>query len=177
MISLTQHQPEHQPQRHHREMEPIVRRSRIRRLARGLSAAAALVALLAAFAPAEAQASPATLKRSVGNMVQAPLDLALSPFVAWATLNNNIQDIEDTTAVRVAYYVPGYFWLVGLQVGASAIRGLTGAIEFLPGLFLLPFDADLDPLFDPVERGSALVEWENPVMNIKFGINYQSPAF
>lgn len=148
-----------------------------RRASRAGLAGAAALALLVALAPVESSASPATLQRSVGNMVQAPLDLALSPLVAWATLNNNIQDIDDTTAVRVAYYVPGYFWLLGLQAGASAIRGLTGALEFLPGLFLLPFDADLDPLFDPVERGEALVEWENPVMNIKFGINYQAPAF
>jgi hypothetical protein len=152
-------------------------RRRALRAARGLTAGIAALSLAAVLAPSVGQASPATLQRSVGNMVQAPLDAALSPMVAWATLNNNIRDIEDTPGVRLAYYVPGYFWLVGLQVGASAIRGLTGAIEFLPGLFLLPFEADLDPLFDPVERGQALVEWENPVMNIKFGIDYQSPAF
>jgi len=142
------------------------------RILAGIAAAAVL-----ALAPATAHASPETLKRSMGNMLQAPLDLALSPIVAWATLNRNIRDIDDTPGVRIAYYVPGYFWLVGLQVGASAIRGLTGALEFLPGLVLLPFDADLDPLYDPVERGEALVEWENPVMNLKFGINYQQPAF
>ncbi len=137
----------------------------------------AAVLAVASIAPSTAEASPETLKRSVGNMVQAPLDLALSPIVAWATLNRNIRDIDDTTAVRVAYYLPGYFWLLGLQIGASAIRGLTGALEFLPGLFLLPFEADLDPLFDPVERGEALIEFESPVMDIKFGINYQAPAF
>jgi len=144
-----------------------------------LCRAAALLAAVAAvaLAPPEADASPETLKRSVGNMVQAPLDLAFSPIVAWRTLNNNVRDIDDTTAVRVAYYVPGYFWMVGVQVGSSAIRGLTGMLEFLPGLFLLPFDADLDPLFDPVERGEALIEWGNPVMDVKFGINYQRPAF
>ena len=137
----------------------------------------AAVLAVASIAPSTAEASPETLKRSVGNMVQAPLDLALSPIVAWATLNRNIRDIDDTTAVRVVYYLPGYFWLLGLQIGASAIRGLTGALEFLPGLFLLPFEADLDPLFDPVERGEALIEFESPVMDIKFGINYQAPAF
>ncbi|MGH0034990.1 MAG: hypothetical protein ACQGVK_08170 [Myxococcota bacterium] len=155
----------------------MARSSRLGRGLRGLAACGVALSLVALAAPRPAEASPETLSRSVGNMVQAPLDLALSPLVAWATLNNNIQDIDDTTAVRVAYYLPGYVWLLGLQVGASAIRGLTGAIEFLPGLFLLPFDADLDPLYDPVERGEALVEWENPVMDIKFGINYQSPAF
>ena len=74
--------------------------------------------------------------------------------------------------------LPGYIFLTGLNLGASAIRGITGGLEFLPGLFLIPFpDADLDPMYDPVERGAGFVEWENPVMNVKFGINYQSPAF
>jgi hypothetical protein len=62
-------------------------------------------------------------------------------------------------------------------VGASVLREVTGLIELLPGVFLIPFEADLDPLYDPVERGEALVEFENPVVDIKFGINYQSPAY
>jgi hypothetical protein len=138
---------------------------------------AALAAALLAFAPGTADASYRTLARAIGNITQAPLDAALSPMVAWSTLNKNITNIEDTTAVRVAYYVPGYFWLLGLQIGSSSIRAVTGTLELLPGLFLLPFKADLDPLFDPVERGEGVVEFDNDVMDIKFGINYQSPAY
>lgn len=139
--------------------------------------AACIVAAAVAFAPTTASASWETIQRSVGNIVQSPLDLVCSPFVAWMTLNRNIRDVDDTTAVRVAYYVPGYIWLVGVNAGASVIRGLTGALEFLPGLVLIPFDADLDPLFDPAERGEGLIEFENDVFPIKFGINYQAPAF
>ena len=41
----------------------------------------------------------------------------------------------------------------------------------------LPFDADLDPLFDPVENSSSLVEWENGVIDVKFGVSYQGPSY
>jgi len=139
--------------------------------------AATIAAVGVALAPAPAEASPATMQRALGNILWSPLDLALSPIVAFSTLNRNIRDIDDTTAVRVAYYVPGYLWLVGLQIGSAGIRGITGALELLPAIPLLFMDADLDPLFDPVERGEALVEFENPLLNVKFGINYQSPAF
>jgi hypothetical protein len=142
-----------------------------------LSLPALAAACLLLLAPLSASASPDTIRRSVGNISQAPLDLALSPLVAWATLNRNITEIDDTPGVRIAYYVPGLVWLMGLQVGASVLREVTGLIELLPGVFLIPFEADLDPLYDPVERGEALVEFENPVVDIKFGINYQSPAY
>jgi hypothetical protein len=36
----------------------------------------------------------------------------------------------------------------------------------------LPFEADLDPLFSPVEKSDALVDEETPVLNVKFGVNY-----
>ena len=151
--------------------------SHLRPLAR-LSAAAPAALLLLAWAPGPANASHETIARAVGHIVQSPLDLALSPIVAWATLNTNIRDIDDTTAVRVAYYLPGYFWLLGVQVGASVIRGVTGGLEFLPGLFLIPFpNTELDRIYDPVERGAALVEYENDIIDVKFGINYQSPAY
>jgi len=140
-----------------------------------LPALAAVCLLL--LAPLSASASPETLKRSVGNIIWAPADLALSPLVAWSTLNRNIQEIDDTMGVRIAYYVPGLVWLLGLQAGGSVLREVTGLLELLPGLMLIPFKADLDPLYDPVERGEGLIDFETPVLHFKFGINYQSPAY
>jgi hypothetical protein len=49
---------------------------------------------------------------------------------------------------------------------------MTGVIEFLPGLGLLPFEADLDPLFSPAEKADALVDKETPILDVKFGIDY-----
>ncbi len=142
-----------------------------------LSLPALAAACLLLLAPLSASASPETLKRSVGNITGAAFDLAWSPLVAWSTLNRNITEIDDTTGVRVAYYVPGFVWLLGLQVGASVLREVTGLIELLPGLALIPFEVDLDTLYDPVDRGEALIDFDTPVYYFKWGINYQSPSY
>jgi hypothetical protein len=122
-------------------------------------------------------ASPETLKRSIENLTQWPLDLALSPVVAGKTVYQGLQDIDDSTAVKIAYPVPGFVWVTFVQAGTAVLRGLTGVIEFLPGLGLLFFDADLDPLFDPADDNEALVDFETPVYHIKFGIDYTSAGY
>jgi hypothetical protein len=137
--------------------------------ARGL-ALAALAGALAAASPA--QASPETLKRSVSNMLFGPLDIVFAPVVGSQTVYRNVQDIDDSMWVRVVYLLPGVAWNTTLQAGSGIIRCMTGVIEFLPGLGLLPFEADLDPLFAPPEKADALVEKETPILDVKFGVNY-----
>jgi hypothetical protein len=122
-------------------------------------------------------ASPETLKRSVENLTLWPLDLALSPVVAGKTVYQNLRDIDDSTAVRIAYPVPGFVWVTFVQAGSSVLRGVTGVFEFLPGLGLLPFEADLDPLFDPADENEALVDYETPVYDFRFGISYTSAGY
>ena len=129
-----------------------------------------LVLALGAAAPAEA--SPETLKRSVGNIVFAPFDFVLTPVVGANTMYNNLRDIDDSLGVRVAYPIPGYAWNCMALSQASIIRFITGGLELVPGLLLLPFRADLDPLYAPIERGNALVDVETPVIRVKFGVDY-----
>ena len=162
----------------------------LRHLARSCVVALASCALLLGSAPA-AKASPETLKRAFANIIQGPLDILLSPIVAGKTLVTNLQDIEDTTAVRVAYTVPGYIWLVGMEVGGGLLRFVSGGLELLPGIFLLPFDTDIDELFDPASRAEAMFDFENPlneepewlqymvpiypfIVNYRFGLSYTS---
>ena len=133
---------------------------------------ASVALLLALVAASPAQASPETLKRSVSNILFGPLDIVFAPVVGSQTVYHNIQDIDDSMWVRVAYVVPGVVWNTTLEAGSGIIRCMTGLIEFLPGLGLLPFKADLDPLFSPVEKSDALVDQETPVLNVKFGVNY-----
>lgn len=152
--------------------------------------AVALVALAALLAPASAQASPETLRRSLGNIIQSPVDIVLAPIVAGRTVVTNLRDVDDTPAVRVFYAAPGYVWLTGVQVGSAVLRGVAGCLELLPGIFLLPFETDIDPLFDPADRGAALVELENPLAeddvarwfpmitwNVRFGVTYTSAEY
>ncbi len=151
---------------------------------------AAVASLLAVIVPASAHASPETLRRSLGNIIQSPLDVVLAPVVAGRTLVSNLRDVDDTTAVQVFYAAPGYFWLAGVQVGAAVLRGVSGGLELLPGIFLLPFETDIDPLFDPADRGAAMVELENPLAendiakwfpmvtwNVRFGVTYTSAEY
>ncbi len=160
------------------------------RLISRLSSTLALVALVVAVVPPAAQASPETLRRALGNLIQAPIDVVLAPVVAGRTLVNNLRDIDDTPAVRVAYALPGFFWLTGVQAGAAVLRGVAGGLELIPGIFLMPFETDIDALYDPADRGAAMVEFENPLAeddtaqwiplvtwDVRFGITYTSAEY
>jgi hypothetical protein len=137
------------------------------------AAAAALGLLLAS----PVQASPETLKRALGNVLLAPMDLVLSPAVAARSIYKNLKDVDDSFGVRVAYTLPGFVWNTGVQIGCAAVRELAGLIELGPGLALAFFEPDLDPLFAPVERAEALVDIETELLYVKFGVNYTIQPF
>ena len=147
-----------------------------RRLATRLALVGAAFALVF-MVSSPVSATPETLKRSVENLTQWPLDLVLSPVVAGKTVYTNLNDIDDSPAVQVAYTVPGFAFVTFVQLGAATLRGLTGALELLPGIGLLFFETDLDPLFDPSVDNEALVDFENPVLNLKFGVSYTSSGY
>jgi hypothetical protein len=150
-----------------------VAHSRIRRFA-----ATALLAAMCLAAPVPAQASSETLRRSVSNLTQGPLDLLLSPMVAIVGVVTRMRAQDDPVAVRVVFGVPGAVWNTGVNIGASTIRLVTGGIELVPGIFLLPFEADLDTLFSPVDNGGALFEMETPCcIDLKFGIDYTAAEY
>jgi hypothetical protein len=135
--------------------------------------AVALLALgLLALPAAPAAASPKTLKRSVENLTQWPLDVATAPVVSVWTIQRNMRDIGDSLAVRIFYPVPGFCWNTMVQVGAGVLRGVSGALELGPGIVLLPFEADMDPLFDPSLDNEALVDWQNGIYDVKFAVDY-----
>lgn len=136
-----------------------------RPVARGRGVLAALVGgLLLAALPGQAFASDATLRMAFSNMINGPLDMAVSPYSGGYILVTNLRDIDDSAAVRVTYAVPGYFWLVGLEFASGGIRTITGALESVPGVLLFPFERDTEEIFSPVDQSSAtVVEWENPL--------------
>ena len=149
--------------------------TRIAARVRTVGVAALLPALLLIASPGEA--SPETLKRSVSNILNSPFDFVLSPVVATNTIYNNLRDIDDSLGVRVAYTVPGILWNTGVQASASVVRCFTGVLEFVPGLGLVFFEADLDPLFAPPYRGQALIDYDTPPLYIKFGVDYTTVPF
>lgn len=129
------------------------------------------------FVASPAAATYATLKRSMGNIVLAPVDMALSPVVATNTIYNNLRDIDDSLGVRVVYLPFGVCWNTGVQAMAAIIREITGLIEFVPALIVLPLEADLDPLYAPIDRGNALLDYDTPAIRFKVGIDYTTVPF
>ncbi len=144
-------------------LDPPARRPRA-------SLAIALMLSLALAGPAAA--SPETFKRGIGNLIFGPVDIALAPLVGTQAVYRNLRDIDDTLGVRVFFVVPGVIWNTFIQLGGGLIRTLSGAFEIVPGVFLIPFEADLDPLFAPVDRSDALVDEELALIHLKFGVNY-----
>jgi hypothetical protein len=136
------------------------------------TAALGLAVALLALPAAPADASPKTLKRSIENLTQGPLDVATAPVTAAWSIFNNMRSIGDSTAVRIFYPIPGFAWNTMVNAGAGVLRTVTGVMEFVPGLVLLPFEADLDPLFDPVYAAPAIVNWENGIYDVKFANDY-----
>lgn len=139
--------------------------------------ASALTLPLVAVAPGAAYATTATLKRSVQNLLFFPVDFALSPYVATRTVYNQWQTSGDTDAVRIAYPIPGVAWAVSVNMGASVLRGVAGALELLPGIVLIPFDTDLAPLYDLAEKNNAVFDsGEEGFARMRIGIDYVGPS-
>jgi len=138
---------------------------------RGLVVCAAVAALLAS-GPLPAAASPETIRRSVSNILFGPLDMVLSPIVGTRSVYNNLRDIDDTMGVRIFYAIPGVAWNIAFNMGGGVVRLFTGLLEFVPGLILIPFEADMDPIFAPPERADALIDEEYDLLAVKIGINY-----
>ena len=143
--------------------------------ARGALVAIALTLALGAASPA--QAGPDVLKRSVGNILFAPIDMALSPFIAANTIYTNLRNVDDSLGVRVAYVPMGFAWNTGVQAMGAVVREITGLIELVPGIGLFFLDADMDPLLAPVERGNALMSVDSEIFPIKIGIDYTTVPF
>ena len=133
--------------------------------------AAAAVGLALA---APASATTDVIKRSLENMPQGAVDVLLSPFTAGKVIYTNMQTIEDSPGVKIAYPIPGYFWNLMAQGGGGLIRMLTGVMELPVGIALLFTDAEMEPLFDPVEDADALITMDDyeDIYRVKVGVDY-----
>ena len=146
------------------------------RFARRIVSLTFLVAVLVAALPGESHAGAKTLARSAQNLLFFPLDLALSPFVATKTTYENWKNSDDTKAVKYGYAIFAPIWSFGVEAGASVIRGVAGMLELLPGLALLPFDGEMNPLYDLPETQPAWVDTGNDAFKVKFGVDYLGAA-
>ncbi len=123
--------------------------------------------------PAPAMAGGQTLKRSVGNITQWPLDMILSPITGGRRLFVNMRKEKDPLAVKVLFFLPGFIFLTGTNIFGGTMRAFAGVAELPPGLVLIFMkDSEMYPLFPITERGWAIVDADTPVFHFKFGIDY-----
>ena len=135
----------------------------------------AIVALAAVvtLSPSLSQAGGQTLKRSVGNITQFPLDILLAPVQAGNRINKNMKETKDPTALKVVMLVPGWVFLTGTNAFGATMRAFAGVFELPPGLFLLfREDAEMYPVFPITERGGALINKDTKAFHFMIGIDY-----
>jgi hypothetical protein len=142
------------------------------RIARRFVSLVGLVALLLAAAPGTSHAGAKTLTRSAQNLLFFPMDIALSPFVAAKITWDSWRSSDDTKAVKYGYALFAPIWSFSIEAGASVIRGVAGALELLPGIALLPFEGEMNPLYDLPESQPAWVDTGSDAFKVRFGINY-----
>ena len=141
-------------------------------MSRRLSALLGVACLVCALGPASAKADASQLCRSLTTMLLAPTDLILSPYIAGRDQYTRMQDNDDTTGVIVAYTVPGYIFLTGIQVYSSAIRFVAGALEFVPGLLTFFREGSTTPYFYDQHNGKALINEDWGPCPIRIGNSY-----
>lgn len=136
---------------------------------------AACVALALGLAtPSTASADPGQLCRAGANLLFAPLDLALSPFIAGKDLYYGLTEIDDPLAIKVIGAAPGYAFLVGLQLGGGAIRGIAGGLEILPGLITFFREGEQGALYRSQDEAWALYSEDFGPCPVRLGTSYQT---
>lgn len=124
-------------------------------------------------APSLSQAGGQTLKRSVGNLTQFPLDIVFAPVQAGNRIVKNMKTEKDPLALKIVMTVPGWVFLTGTNAFGATMRAFAGVVELPPGLFLLfRKDAEMYPVFPITQRGGALINKDTKAFHFMIGIDY-----
>ena len=132
---------------------------------------------LAAFlglAPREARADATQLCRASTNMLLAPFDAVLGPFIAGKDEYYGITNIDDPDYLKAVGVVPGYILLNGLQLGGSMFREIAALMELPMGMVTLFRDGAQPPLFRSQEEAWALYSEDFGKCPIRFGTSYNT---
>lgn len=136
--------------------------------------AALLVASLGALLPSPARADATQLCRAGSNLILAPFDAALGPFIAGKDEYYGITEIDDPDALKAIGVVPGYILLTGMQLGGSFFREVAALMELPMGMVTLFREGAQPPLFRSQEEAWALYSEEFGVCPVRFGTSYNT---
>jgi len=142
-----------------------------RTLAAGLILALSLCRVEAVLAGAQ------TLKNSVGNMTQAPLDLALIPATSATTVYRGVIGSKTYSPLAKVLVSPFAFTLgttfcslVTLTTGT--LRLLDGVASLPVGLAVLPTDKEIPLIYHHVPNAPAMVDHDTKAFHFNFGVYY-----
>jgi hypothetical protein len=139
--------------------------------------AALLALLLASFGitlPGEARADASQLCRAASNMVLAPFDAFLGPFIAGKDEYYGIREIDDPAVIKGIGIIPGYILLNGMQLGGSMFREISALMELPIGMVTLFRDGAQPPLFRSQEEAWALFSEDYGKCPVRFGTSYNT---
>jgi hypothetical protein len=119
--------------------------------------------------PGPILAGSTMLTEGFQTLYAAPLEAAVSPYVAADTLASNMESQHYSTRQKVAMAAPGFVWLWMAQIGMAGGRVMAGLVEIPLGLVFLPLRFDPAPLLN-LDNEPALVEHARPPL--RFGIYF-----
>jgi hypothetical protein len=128
-------------------------------------------------APSPASADATQLCRSITAITLAPTDVVLAPYIAYDTIRSRFESYDDSRGVKIAYTVPGYVFLIGVQVYGTAMRIVAGGLEFVPGLFTFFREGSATAFFQNWDEGEAVYATEYGPCPIKIGSYYAGGEF
>jgi hypothetical protein len=125
-------------------------------------------------APGTARADATQLCRAGMNLVLAPFDVLMAPYIAGKDEYYGLTEIDDPMALKVVGAVPGYALLLGMQVGGALFREIAGVFEIIPGVITLFREGSQPPLFRSQEEAWAVYSEEYGPCPVKLGVSYNT---
>jgi hypothetical protein len=123
--------------------------------------------------PASADRSFRPFKRGAENMLQSPLDLALSPVTAGIQAYKNLQGGKRSLGQKIAAYPFGFTWYTCLGAASTSARFVGGLLEVPVGFASLATGFEPGPIFNPNDL-PALVARPTPPFDVRFGLYHVS---
>ena len=124
--------------------------------------------------PGEARADATQLCRSVSSIALAPTDVLLSPYIAGHDIWYGMMEWDDPLALQIGSAVPGYLYLIGMQVGGAILRVVAGIFEFPVGLAGLFREGSQGALYRAQDETNAIYSEDFGPCPVRIGSSYNT---
>ena len=132
------------------------------------------VGLLTFATPREASADAAQFCRANMNIVLAPFDIALAPFISAKDMYYGITEVDDEILIKIFAAAPGYVYLTFVQMGGGVIRLIAGLFEIPGGLVALWTGNASGALFRSQDESWNMYNADWGPCPVRFGVSYNT---